>query len=276
MVCGNCGSHIGEDEHRCRRCGRRPGDTLSASLVTTGALAAQMAVQERAAPAEEPGLNAPLVRPTQRGLFQDNIIAFPPPAAPRRRANQPGAKPASKTRARRVAPNQATLDFLPSNPRPRTLSTTVESKIYCEAPVAARLHRVIAAGLDWAMILIGYCLLLGAYMVTGGKIVFTKQGIYALVGTLAMAGFTYGIVFALAGCETAGMQWTRLRLLTFEGSRPDRKERMTRFFGSCLSVCTVLGLIWSLGDEETLAWQDHISRTFSTPLEFENQVFRRG
>jgi len=239
--------------------------------------AAQMApAQDHAVPADEAGLSAPLVRPTQRGLFQDNVIAFPPPAEPRRPARQTSTKSAAKTRARRVAPNQATLDFLPSNPRPRTLSTTVESKIYCEAPVAARLHRVIAAGLDWTMALIGYCLLLGAYMAAGGKIVLTKHGIYALVGTLALSGFTYGIVFALAGCETAGMQWTRLRLLTFEGSRPDRKERMTRFFGSCLSVCTVLGLIWSLGDEETLAWQDHISRTFSTPLEFENQVFRRG
>jgi hypothetical protein len=35
--------------------------------------------------------------------------------------------------------------------------------------------------------------------------------------------------------------------------------------GSCLSVCSVVGLLWSLVDEESLAWQDHISGTFPTP-----------
>ncbi len=276
MTCGNCGSHIGEDEHRCRRCGRRPGDSLSAAVMTSGALAAQIAPVPHTLPENEIPPAAPLGRATQRGLFQDNIIPFPPAAAPRKRASRTGSKPAAKGSVRRAAPNQGTLDFLPSNPRPRTLSTTVESKIYCEAPVAARLHRVISSALDWAMVLIGYGLLLSAYALAGGRIEFTKPGIYALAGTLALTGFTYGIFWAIAGCETAGMQWTRLRLLTFEGSRPERKERMVRFFGSCLSVCTVLGLIWSLGDEETLAWQDHISRTFCTPIEFENQVFRRG
>jgi hypothetical protein len=34
--------------------------------------------------------------------------------------------------------------------------------------------------------------------------------------------------------------------------------------GSCLSVCTAVGLLWLLVDEESLAWQDHISGTFPT------------
>jgi hypothetical protein len=48
-----------------------------------------------------------------------------------------------------------------------------------------------------------------------------------------------------------------------------------RFGASCLSRCTQLGLLWSLADEESLAWQDHISRTFPTPREVDSLVFRR-
>jgi hypothetical protein len=37
----------------------------------------------------------------------------------------------------------------------------------------------------------------------------------------------------------------------------------------------MLGLLWSLADEESLAWQDHISRTFPTPTAADTLVFRR-
>jgi len=34
------------------------------------------------------------------------------------------------------------------------------------------------------------------------------------------------------------------------------------------------GLLWSLADEESLAWHDHISRTFPTPRDSRTLVFR--
>src|SRR5690348_13475907 len=51
MTCTYCGCRNGEGEHRCRRCGRRPEDSLSAesSLRTDGALAT---APERVAVAE--------------------------------------------------------------------------------------------------------------------------------------------------------------------------------------------------------------------------------
>jgi hypothetical protein len=33
--------------------------------------------------------------------------------------------------------------------------------------------------------------------------------------------------------------------------------------------------LWSIWDEESLGWQDHISRTFPTPLEVETLTFHR-
>src|SRR5450432_4211247 len=54
MTCSYCGTRNGEGEHRCRRCGRKPGDSLTGGFtapLTEGALAAQMhPVQAPAAP----------------------------------------------------------------------------------------------------------------------------------------------------------------------------------------------------------------------------------
>jgi uncharacterized RDD family membrane protein YckC len=71
------------------------------------------------------------------------------------------------------------------------------------------------------------------------------------------------------------MRWTHLQVMTFDGFPPDGGQRLLRFAGACLSLCTVVGLLWCLADEEGLTWTDHISRTFPTPREWNSQVFRR-
>jgi uncharacterized RDD family membrane protein YckC len=283
MTCGYCGTHNGEGERRCRRCGRKPGDTLNGefSLQTDGALAA--AVETASVPpqvraeASETALRR-TARPIQASLFHErpasNVIPFeayapvePPPRRPRAAPQKP---------RRRVAEEQGTLDFLPSQPaQPRTLSTTVEAVIYCEAPVATTLHRGIAAALDWSMVLIGYGLFLGVFQAAGGEFVLTRTNLLIFGGMLPLLGFAYGLMWAIVGGETAGMRWMRLRLTTFDGFRPEPRQRLLRFLGSCLSACTVLGMLWPLADEESLAWQDHISHTFPTPCVLDQQVFRR-
>jgi uncharacterized RDD family membrane protein YckC len=297
MTCSYCGTRSGEGEHRCRRCGRRPDDTLTGefSLVRTdGALAAQLQPAERTAePAAKPeprivahagGRPASVTpqRAVQASLFQDRpnpkIIAIadyaPPPARPKPAARTTAAKPARKPRP--PVEEQGQLPFLPPQAaKPRTLSTTVDSVIYCEAPVATSLHRLVAAALDWAMVLIGYGLLLGVFHALGGQIVLNRTTAMAFCSMLLVTGFAYGMVWTVACSETAGMHWMKLRLTTFDGFPPEPRQRVLRFFGSCLSACTVLGLLWSLADEESLTWQDHISRTFPTPITLDQQIFRR-
>ena len=79
----------------------------------------------------------------------------------------------------------------------------------------------------------------------------------------------------MVGTESVGMRWTHLRLITFDGFPPETWQRVLRLVGSALSLFTVLGALWTLADEESLGWQDHISRTFPTALELESRVFRR-
>jgi len=195
---------------------------------------------------------------------------------------RPVAKPAQKTktppRRRSCVPaEQGSLDFLPPAPaKPRTLSTTVEALIYCEDRVASKLHRTVAGALDWTMVIIGYGLFLAVSHFMGGNFVIDSPTNIALFAApLPIFALIYGLLFSLAGTETPGMKWTGLRLTTFDGFRPDRHERLLRFVGSCLSVCTVVGLVWCLADEENLAWQDHISRTFPTPRRADWEIFHR-
>lgn len=308
MTCSYCGTRNGEGEHRCRRCGRRPDDTLTSefSLVQTdGALAAQVqtvASARRAEPAAklapqvverapgfqprtEPRVGANLARAIQPSLFPDKSgskivgiadYAPPPPRTARpRTASNAGSKPGVR-RSRPVPEEQGQLPFLPPQPaKPRTLGTTVDSVIYCEAPVATTLHRLLAAALDGSMVLIHYGIFLVVFRALGGDFVLTKTNAMFFGGMLLLIALAYGAVWTIAGTETAGMHWMRLRLTTFDGFPPEPRQRMLRFFGSCLSACTVLGLLWALADEESLTWQDHISRTFPTPVALDQQIFRR-
>jgi hypothetical protein len=282
MICGFCGSRNGDGEHRCRRCGRRPDDTLTGDYTlhrTEGQLAVKL--QPETFVAEPPRRRPSLTRPIQVPLFQErpapNVIPFesyaPVEPKPRQRTASTGTRRAPR---RPVPEEQGKLDFLPpAPPKPRTLGTTVEAVIYCDAPVASRPHRIIAAALDWSMVVIAYGLFLGAYWMLGGGFELNRINMAMLGGVLPVFGLFYGFLWAWAGKETAGMQWTKLHLLTFDGFPPDRKQRLVRLAGSSLSLFSGLGMLWSLVDEESLAWQDHISRTFPTPMGLDEQVLRR-
>jgi uncharacterized RDD family membrane protein YckC len=246
-----------------------------------GALATQPRLQP--VEAERSRAASSLAGAVQRSLFQDrssNVIPiadYAPvrlEAKPRARTEAP-AKPHTR-RAKPVVAEQGMLDFLPQAPaKPRQLGTTVEAVIYCEAPVATTLHRAVAAALDWSMVLIGYGLFLTAFHLMGGEFALTKSNVVVFGAMFLLIGFTYGLLFSLAGAETPGMRWTQLRLTTFDGFPPEPRQRLVRFAAASLTRCTLLGLLWSLADEESLAWQDHISRTFPTPREVDTLVFRR-
>ncbi len=295
MTCRYCGSRNGEGEHRCRVCGRTPEDTLTGEFTlprTDGALAAKMqpaahsqpadsAVSGRA-PEQAPGKE----RAAQGSLFQErpasNVIPFDSftpvaaaPGKPRPKAasdSKPGSKPAAR-RASRVPEGQGKLELLPALPsNPRTLSTTVEAVICCDASPPVPLHRALAAAIDWGMVLIGCGLFLLVYWAFGGAFVLSKPNLPIFGGALLLVGFIYGLLFAIAGTEPAGMRGTRLHVITFEGFPPDLGQRVLRFAGACLSLCTVVGLLWCLADEEGLTWTDHISGTFPTPRD--SHVFR--
>src|SRR4051794_7691714 len=123
MTCGFCGSRNSIEEPRCRKCGRKPGDTLTGDIVlhqTNGQLAMQVQVQAVEAPSRRESR-----RPYQASLFQaaSNVIPIEAyaPVEPRPRQQRTEAAPAKSTRNAprrnsRVPEGQGTLDFLASAP----------------------------------------------------------------------------------------------------------------------------------------------------------------
>jgi len=276
-TCSFCGARNSEGETRCRKCGRKPEDTLNGEfslLRTDGALATQLQPQHFESNTGEPQRAA--IRGVQQQLFpaQSNVVSIAMYAPPRA---EPKPQPRRSAPRRRPAPEgQTALDFLPpETPKPRTLSTTVEARITCEWPVAPAILRAIAGAIDCSLVGAAYGIFLGAYFACGGGFGWDRVSFAVFGAALALLGMSYGLMWTLAGGDTAGMRIIGLRVATFEGFPLDRRQRLVRFFAGCFSLCTIVGHLWRLVDEEGLAWHDHISRTFPTLRQMHAEVFRR-
>src|SRR5580658_995414 len=288
MTCSYCRYLNLDDERRCRRCGRPQHDIYAAA--TAGALAA-VPEPARGEPLRAPNLaprlgpnlaphlppNAappaqPAAAPRQAMLFQDRLAGkvipfdgvFEPPAPPKRVVTRTSTRLTRRPGATNDA--QPSLEFLPPAPAsPRKLSTTVEAVIDCDAPVAAPMHRACAAAIDGSMILIACGLFLTVFYLLGGAFPNRKPEILIMCAAAVLIGIFYGFVWVCAGGRTPGMRALRLTLINFDGYPPDGISRWLRFVGACLGYCAGgLGLLWALLDEESLAWHDHISKTFPT------------
>jgi uncharacterized RDD family membrane protein YckC len=168
--------------------------------------------------------------------------------------------------ARRAADSQQSLDFLTSAAQDHRLGMEVEAVIYCDAPVALPVHRLMAVAADASMIAIALGLFLAIFYLSGGRMVFTKPSMLLFAGVIGAVVFLYRLLWCLGDGDTPGMRFAGLRLVDFDGRRPEREQRTIRLAASVLSIASAgLGLVWALVDEENLTWHDHISKTFPTP-----------
>jgi uncharacterized RDD family membrane protein YckC len=306
MHCTYCRSWNAEDEHRCTRCGRRlkPAEVSHTYPASRSAPAFALAQPSAAVvEVEEPAPRRAHASVPQKSGSEatagSNVIPFasfaahriqplpPAPVAPPPAPSEDPAAPvageanaaAAKTRRRPAASEnvQPGLDFLTPPPQgPRTLKTQVEAVIYCDAEVATPKHRAIAAALDGGMIFVGFGLFLFTFHYMGGMFRLNRQTIPFLIGVFGTLAMFYGLLWIWAGRETAGMRWAGLRLIDFDGFPADRRNRILRALGTCLSFCAAgIGLLWALVDEEKLTWHDHMSKTFPTLQESDRPYLRR-
>jgi uncharacterized RDD family membrane protein YckC len=287
MNCTYCRSWNAEDEHRCTRCGRLLRRASAAGAVaaayplhlTSGSLATSSpaSVMDEREPAKVPPPRIiPFESISRRPLAQPTAI--PAPVAPLVVAvPAPQRAPARRRVASEPNDRQTALDFLVAPlPGPRTLKTSVEALIICDAPVATPRHRAIAASLDTAVVAAGFVIFLLTFQLLGGEIRIDR-GTAPWFGAAFLAVIVfYGILWTLAGRDTAGMRWSGLRLIDFDGYAPDRTARTLRLVGTCVSLCAGgMGLAWALFDEEQLGWNDHMSKTFPTLQESNSNFLRK-
>ncbi|MDP9169471.1 MAG: RDD family protein [Acidobacteriota bacterium] len=272
------------------RCGRRIGMAMAAPAGYSGANALAIAPTFQTNETQELEPNPPA--PAQPRLFKapaPKVIAFDDLrrhltgklVAPLARAEDTGKSPASHSRKpaahiSRPAPEQTAMDFVPVGVfAQRTLKTAVPAQIYCELPVATPTHRFVASLLDASMILLAFGLFVGATELTGGSFGEGKLFWITVASALALISMFYGLLWAILGRETAGMHWTDLQLITFDGFPVDARSRASRVASTWLSFCSGgLGLIWAVADEENLTWHDHISKTFPTIREVPKSFVR--
>jgi uncharacterized RDD family membrane protein YckC len=304
MQCKHCGFANGEDDHRCLRCGRRVrGVVIAAPPGYSGANALAVApafdndTREFAPTGTQTLAGETLAglthanetldgMPAQTALFTrplQNVIPFdqlqrqttgrtgaartarpaierstvvPPPPVQRTAQKKPVRPPVE----------QGTLDFIPAAPaKNRKLKTDVDAQVFCDSPVATPTHRFVASAIDAALICIGFGVTVLSFVLMGGSFGAGRMFWTGLGSTLVLVIAFYGLIWAIAGRETAGMRFTDLQLITFDGFPLDGRSRALRFASSWLSFCSGgLGLIWAMADEESLTWHDHISKTFPT------------
>lgn len=282
MECRYCQAVNAEDDHRCSRCGRR----LRMTPVYTGSSAAAPALryesESSAMPRSSSGAGVavePVLPPLTRrpityqpSLFTSRelprVVPFetiapgllePPPPIRKTTPSKPRA------RHRRVIPGQQSLEFAPAAGSSRYARPS-EGAIYCDAPVAVAAHRAMAAALDASMILMALTVFGGIFFVASGAVVINSKTLPLVIGVAAVVAFFYKLLWCMANGDSPGMKWSRLKLVNFDGQRPTRAQRLHRLASGVLSLCAAgLGLLWTLVDEETLTWHDHISRTFPTP-----------
>jgi uncharacterized RDD family membrane protein YckC len=308
MHCDHCGFENGEDDHRCLRCGRRlVGVVVAAPPGYSGANALAPAFVMKDDTAEFPPVQNALVQnalvqntlvqntvqaPAQPTLFTNyfqpspNVIPFDrrerqsvplspvqlPVAAQTAQPRVSARKPPSP------APDvQGMLDFIPaSQGKGRKLKTDVDAQVFCDQPVATPTHRLVASAIDGVIILFGFGLLLALFEILGGSLGAGKVLWIGLAVVLALVSMLYGLIWAIAGRETAGMRFTDLRLITFDGFQVDPRSRALRFASTWLSFFSAgLGLLWAVADEENLTWHDHISKTFPTIREVPGTFVRQ-
>jgi uncharacterized RDD family membrane protein YckC len=276
MHCQHCGLINAEDDHRCLRCGRRlKGVAIAAPASYSGAnaLALSPAKDREIAPARgENHDTLPLFQPSSQKVIPfDSIqrsgairVATAEAPVPAFTATKAAAAPRGTAKKNAQRAGQGNFDFRPDSPQgERVLATGVPAQVYGDGRVAPPVRRMTAGAMDVSMVLLGF----GVFTATarfGGSAFGSGKAIWILLAvSLILISLFYGLLWAIARRETAGMHWTHLHLVTFDGSPLDGRNRTIRFVSAWLSYCSGgLGLLWALADEENLAFHDHISKTY--------------
>jgi uncharacterized RDD family membrane protein YckC len=303
MTCQHCQTWILDDDHRCRRCGRRVRSTPTRISPSTYPIAAAATARAYDFQTQEETVRArdtsPVahripqrlpdqdtqVLPGQQPLFshpvnEPRVVSFDQFTTPAERESIRAraaelARPAPMkservevprarvSKRRPEAHDQRRLEFLGQE----ELVNATQSSIICDAPVAPPALRMRAALLDGLVITAGCAVCVAIFLYAGGHLPIDKHVLPFFAAAVLTVPFFYKLLWTFAGQDTMGMKKAGIRLVDFDGNPPSQERRYYRLFGGIISVLAAgMGLIWAFVDEDALTWHDHISNTFPTIL----------
>ena len=291
MTCQHCQTWNLDEDHRCRRCGRRLKSTPGRISPQTYPIAATATAHAydfsaQAEPViEDASAAAVALEPGQQSLFstpvnEPRVIAFDTLASPaareaiRARAAEISRPAPVKTAKVEVSPRQSKanrrtrtnadqqrLDFFG---QPEILNQP-QSNIICDAPVGAVVLRIQAAMIDGACMVAGVLAAWAVLRLAGVSFALDKHSLLFIGPVLASIPLVYKLIWCYAGQDSIGTTLSGLRIVDFDGNLPSRERRFHRAVGSVISLAAAgVGLIWAFVDEDGLTWHDHMSGTFPT------------
>ncbi len=276
MTCQFCQTWNTDEEHRCRRCGRRLNSastrispdtypiaaTARAQIFDTAtAPALNMALPEETRPEPKPERRAERVQPGQPLLFdapmESRVISVDSMRSPiereaiRARAAEASRPAPPKVERMEVSPRESRRATAPRNPKPRVSKenqqrfefthqqearTAPHPTIVCAAPVAPVGMRIHASAIDGLIMVAGWAAALTPVLYFGGPLAFDKTTGLWLAVLFAVVSLSYRLMWILSRQDSIGMQLARIRLVDFDGNRPRPAARYNRLIGSLISV----------------------------------------
>lgn len=294
MTCQHCQTWVLDDDHRCRRCGRRVRATPSRISPETYPIAATATATAydfdtaEDTQAMQPSSALPS-QPRQQSLFSstpmerrvipfDSLTSAAERDAIRTRAAdvaRPEPVRHGKVEVRHAKPkrthsiSQRRLDFLGQ----QEVLSQPQTDIICDAPVAPAALRTKAALVDGILMACGCLFGLAFYLFAGGALSADKHVLPFLAAAFITVPVFYKFLWVFAGQDSIGVQRAGTRLVDFDGNPPSNRRRYLRFLAGFVSVLAAgVGLIWALVDQDGLTWHDHISGTFPTIYSLDDEL----
>lgn len=167
-------------------------------------------------------------------------------------------------------PNTPFLDGLHFGAEPAAQAARAAARDHIELPfrVVSIGRRVQACLVDCAIVLLASATFAGVCYGMLHKPILNKPLLLTAAAIPPLLWAIYEYLFITHGGLTAGMQLTGLRIRTFKGDAPRRRERRKRVLAVYFSTASLgMGLLWALVDVDTLCWHDRMSHTYLTGRE---------
>ena len=128
-------------------------------------------------------------------------------------------------------------------------------------PQTAPMHlRVMAAGVDGIVVLLGFCAFAGAALKVAGHVALGVPVLGAAGAVLVVLYVMYQLLFFSLSDQTVGMRFARIGLCTFSDENPSRSAMRRRVLAQMVAVLPLgLGIAWALLDDDRLGLHDRIS-----------------
>ncbi len=167
-------------------------------------------------------------------------------------------------------PNTPFLDGLHFGAEANAQAAQLPSRDHIELPfrVVSVARRVQAGLVDCAIVLLASAAFAAVGYGMLHQPILSKPLLLTAAAIPPLLWAIYEYLFIMHGGVTAGMRLAKLRIATFKGEAPRRRERRKRVMAVYFSTASLgMGLLWALVDVDTLCWHDRLSRTYLTERE---------